>query len=273
MTNQEQSFIEGFIKRAEECGVEYSEAISLFKQAAMTMAPTVTPPPAPPAAPTVAPITPGLHLANTNTAQPAPDSNQLLFEPSSVASAPKRSIDSYPAVPPTQEAPQANNQTFKPSQPYVSTGYSGISWPKATAQYPQQTQAQPPAPAQQPAYQPGTLASAVPPSEQLMFENSSAMSAPKRSINSYPPLRQAPQPTVSPDAELLNAPPSVGGAPIYQQSTGPSSAELRRIMGSYNPNSRLDKAKADAIAQMYRPGMKAQEIYNNPAYQAAMRRR
>lgn len=258
MTNQEQAFVEGFIKRADERGLNYGEAISLFKQAAMNKAPSmaVAPPPAPAVPNPVAPITPGLHLSNTApqaaTAppQPAPQarplpsavppSEQLIFETPGERTAPKRSIDYYAPVqstpaPVAQPAPQ-------PAAPGTQQ-YGGISWPKETARF-AQPQAKP-------------LQSAVQ-AEDQQFLNTPQ---PNRGESLY---RQ------NADEQLLNAPPSAGGTPVYQQRV--NNQTLKRIMGSYNPNSRMDRAKADAIRQLYSPGMKSQEIYNNPAYQAAMRR-
>jgi len=54
---------------------------------------------------------------------------------------------------------------------------------------------------------------------------------------------------------------------------GPSNAYLAKIMGSYNPNSALDQRKANAIRQVYQPGMSANQIYANKGYQAASQRR
>jgi hypothetical protein len=73
----------------------------------------------------------------------------------------------------------------------------------------------------------------------------------------------APSPAVTPQAA-----PSPAAAP---QQQGPSNAYLAKVMGSYNPNSRLDQQKAQAIRAAYKPGMTANQIYSNPAYIAASR--
>ena len=288
MNKQEQAFFEGFVKRADEYGYRVGEALELLEKVAFG-SPTYlaaqqtynnTPsslhyssprgvsghvlasasrnnsqinPPATPVS-SVAPI-------NNSAPQSAvpqnssSNNNGLIFENPSNMSAPKRSIDSYPAVngapAASQDAPN-NNQSFKPSQPYLSTGYNGISWPKQTAQYPQQAQ-----PIQ---------ARPLP----------SAMSAPRDLDESGNPIAAGhPQPAMQPsprtDAQALNASPQALGSAAYSQ--GPlDTARLRKIMGSYDPKSRLDRAKAEAIAKMYRPGMRPQEIYNDPGYQAASRR-
>jgi hypothetical protein len=213
MTNQEQSFFEGFAKRASEYGFDYSSTVSLWKQSAMKLSPAATP--MPPVNP-VAPITPGLHLnvpqqppvqPAPKPAAPAPASEQLIFENPSASKAPKRSIDSY----------------YAPVQPN-------------------------PAPGQQ-AAQPRPLPSAVAPTDNSMAQYSPA--------------------TLAGDQQMLNAPISASNLQ-YQQ--GVDNNTLKRLMGSYNHGSRLDRAKAEAIRQMYSPGMRAKDVYNNPAYQAASRR-
>ena len=61
-------------------------------------------------------------------------------------------------------------------------------------------------------------------------------------------------------------------APVAQKApTGLDASDFKRIMGSYDPNSKMDRAKANVIQQNYHPGNSYQSIYKNPAYQAATR--
>ena len=79
------------------------------------------------------------------------------------------------------------------------------------------------------------------------------------------------------DRQMVTAPPSAGGQSVYSNKASrgvytPSAADFKRIMGSYDPRSRMDREKADVIHQMYQPGMNLQDIYKHPAYINAGRR-
>lgn len=53
-----------------------------------------------------------------------------------------------------------------------------------------------------------------------------------------------------------------------ENPAGPSNDYLTKVMGSYNPKSKLDQQKANRIRQIYRPNMKPNEIYRDPQYSA-----
>ena len=262
MTNREQAFVEGFVKRADEHGVSYIEAISLLKEAVMTRAPFPNA--------SQQQTAPNVGLGNTNQGN--------LVMP--------QADNTPPIVPQAPEAPQSTYQ------------HNPITQPAPTA---------PAAP--QPEYQPQPLPSAMnPPGTQFQYEtpNAEAVAARQRSAEQYPSIVE-PEPSDS-DASFLNNPAAAGNlqfeqvdrpptrqmarpaaartspsliAPAAMPARGSTSAPaggvdvntLRRLMGSYDPKSRLDRAKADAIRQVYTPGMRAQTIYDHPAYQAASMRR
>ena len=251
MTNQEQAFVEGFVKRADEHGVSYSEAISLLKHAVMTKAPL-------PMAPQQQ-SAPNVGLGNMNQGNlVAPRADYTPETPET------------PLTPPTPQTP--------PTPPTPATP--------------------------QLEYQPQPLPSAMnPPGTQFQYEtpNAESVAARQRSADLYPPV-----PGIEgSDTSFLNNPSAAGNLqfeqvdrPPTRQMTRPAAARprpipaalparapsaapaggvdvntLKRLMGSYDPKSRLDRSKADAIRQIYSPGMRAQSIYDHPAYQAASMRR
>ena len=115
----------------------------------------------------------------------------------------------------------------------------------------------------------------MPPAQPMTVDNYRPGSGPRISTDSYTPAQPAPElaqyspATLAGDQQMLNAP-TAASTPQFQQ--GVDNNTLKKLMGSYNAGSRLDRAKADAIRQIYTPGMRAQDVYNNPAYQAAARR-
>ena len=67
--------------------------------------------------------------------------------------------------------------------------------------------------------------------------------------------------------EAFSAKPSSPAAPAAQPSAGPSDAYLAKVMGSYDPKSRLDQAKASRIREMYSAGTTSpKDIYADKAY-------
>jgi hypothetical protein len=256
MTNQEQAFVEGFVKRADERGVSYNEAISLLKEAVMTRAPF-------PMAPQQH-TAPNVGLGNTNQGN--------LVTPQA---------DHTPAAPQAPEIPQSTYQ----HNPIASPA------PEVPA-------------ASQPEYQPQPLPSAMtPPGTQFQYEtpNAESIAARQRSADQYPSIVEP----ENSDTSFLNNPAAAGNlqfeqvdrpptrqmarpaairpnpVPAALPARGVSNAPaagvdvntLKRLMGSYDPKSRLDRSKADAIRQIYSPGMRAQSIYDHPAYRAASMRR
>ncbi len=84
----------------------------------------------------------------------------------------------------------------------------------------------------------------------------------------------APSPKLDPKMKTTNgmveSRPAIPVQPANTQ--GPDDAFLKKVMGSYNSSSALDKRKADAIRKIYKPGMSAKEIYADKGYIAASRR-
>ena len=77
-----------------------------------------------------------------------------------------------------------------------------------------------------------------------------------------------PTPIASPAAAMLNSTQTApAAAPTTQADTGPSNAQLAKIMGSYDPRSRLDQAKAQKIRELYSQGVTSPNaIYADKGY-------
>ena len=77
-----------------------------------------------------------------------------------------------------------------------------------------------------------------------------------------------PSPTSSPTLQsAAPAPAAVSAASSGGNNAGPSDAQLAKIMGSYDPKSRLDQAKAQRIREMYSQGITSpKEIYADKGY-------
>jgi hypothetical protein len=117
---------------------------------------------------------------------------------------------------------------------------------------------------------PTAVASAPNPSTMNLYGPSGATPAPGAGFMP-PPTSPNPSGTL---ANVRRAEPNFRpspSAPAPAAPQGPSDAYLAKVMGSYNPNSALDQRKAEAIRQIYQPGMTANQIYANPAYAAASR--
>ena len=109
------------------------------------------------------------------------------------------------------------------------------------------------------------------------FHGSRAFNA----IYGDPSAAKASTPAASPSASGPSVPetqgsssgagaPSISTAPAAPQAApaqqGPSNAFLSKVIGSYNPNSKVDQAQAARIKEMYQPGMTAKQIYADPRY-------
>jgi hypothetical protein len=75
-------------------------------------------------------------------------------------------------------------------------------------------------------------------------------------------------PAESSSAAAPAAAPAAPAAPAQAAApAGPSDAFLKKIMGSYNPNSKVDQAQADRVRQLYAQGKTtAKDIYASPEY-------
>lgn len=65
---------------------------------------------------------------------------------------------------------------------------------------------------------------------------------------------------------------ATGAANNAKVNQGPDDAYLAKVMGSYDPNSRLDRSKADAIRQQWREQngkLSPNQVYSNKGYVAA----
>jgi hypothetical protein len=82
------------------------------------------------------------------------------------------------------------------------------------------------------------------------------------------PVANKPASPVQPVAAANTAAPQLGNAgPVAPPNAGPSDAYLTKVMGSYNPRSKLDQAKASRIREMYSAGNTSPEnIYTDKTY-------
>ena len=88
-------------------------------------------------------------------------------------------------------------------------------------------------------------------------------------------MQTPPQPTPS-RASAMPAPVVPPSQPVTatiqptmpENPAGPNNDFLTKVMGSYNPKSRLDQQKANRIRQIYRPNMKPNEVYRDAQYSA-----
>jgi hypothetical protein len=98
------------------------------------------------------------------------------------------------------------------------------------------------------------------------------MSAPSAGFSGSSAPAPAPAQLSTPRAPMSsnNAPMPVSPSSptsAARAATGPSDAQLAKIMGSYDPRSRLDQAKAQRIREMYSQGITSpREIYADKAY-------
>lgn len=91
-----------------------------------------------------------------------------------------------------------------------------------------------------------------------------------KEMSERPPSGRGWRPRIENPAER-HAPPIPSGAkPSVLSPTpaagGPTDEWLTKTMGSYNPNSKRDKMKADRIRSMWREGMKSSDVYADPEY-------
>ena len=93
------------------------------------------------------------------------------------------------------------------------------------------------------------------------LENGSITTGPGLGVSTAPGGGARPQ--AAPRAQPQRMPASHAAR---SSVSGPSNAYLSKVMGSYDPNSRLDRQKADRVRQMYSPGMNANQIYRDSQY-------
>jgi hypothetical protein len=135
----------------------------------------------------------------------------------------------------------------------------------------QKAQARPAVPAPQPAVPPPTVPAPQPTAagtaSSLGLQNASLLSPQPSAIASPTALGGQTTPGINaPSMTLTGAPGPQPSVPA--QPAGPDDSFLKSTMGSYNPNSRLDKAKADYIRSVYKPGMKSTDLYRDKKYMA-----
>lgn len=73
-------------------------------------------------------------------------------------------------------------------------------------------------------------------------------------------------PQATPQAPPPGMPPAPAGPQQGPPQAGPDNAFLTKTMGSYDPNSSRDRAKADQIRKIYQPGMTSNQVYANEGY-------
>lgn len=278
--NTQQAYITGFVKRANEYGFNRNEAVELFEKVAFG--------------------SPSYQAAQqAYAAQPSPFqySKPMGVSGHALASA-TRGFSQTPAGQfPAAAAPSPYQGSFAQKLISGNPFERGGATPTATPAPVAQSRAQNflnrnnYSPSQSAAPTPAPVAQAAPPTQPQAATSPAASSAIMRMAA---PASQPAQTPANPSLMTASAPANpfsgsthlgIGGAspqPASQpaptpspaaapQQQGPSNAYLAKMMGSYDPNSRMDRQKADAIRAAYKPGMTANQIYSNPAYLAASR--
>jgi hypothetical protein len=258
MNTQEQAYLNGFIKKAASYGVDADTAFAILKMA--NDGPQL--------------ISGGGSLINSSTSKPTPEPTSLtgLKGSGTGMMAPGNGFE---------RGFKNMMESFRPAPKPISGGSSFASAPAQQSAAPAG-----------PSSKPGT-GGLIDTSGKLTLTPNSPISTTTPLIqggastfaSNQGTLPQASTPKPSQSAAGMNeglashmhlnelpaqpaAPAQQPQQPAAQPSAGPSDAFLRKIMGSYDPNSKVDRAQADRVRQLYAQGKTtAKDIYGSPEYQ------